>query len=310
MKKNHIKILFYFSLLLCLNMAAQDKNTVRPAFPEILAEFVYTRDFTISPAEDEFYFTILSPMEDMSVIACSRKINGNWTRPEIAPFSGNFRDLEPSFSPDGLKLLFASNRPVTEGSPEKDFDIWYVERDSPNGDWSKPKNMGAVVNSENDEFYPCLTLNNNLYFTLNISGSEGKDDIFICPYNKGYQAPQALGDSVNSEGYEFNAFVAPDESYLLFTAYNRSDGQGSGDLYISRRLADGTWGKAKNLGSGINSKQMDYCPFVDIHTGTLYFTSRRNNLRQSSFKTVDDVLKEFNSYENGISRIYKTELNF
>ena len=55
------------------------------------------------------------------------------------------------------------------------------------------------------------------------------------------------------------------------------DGFGSGDLYISYRISDNVWTKAKNLGAEINSDKMDYCPYVDTKTNTLYFTSKRSD---------------------------------
>jgi hypothetical protein len=36
-----------------------------------------------------------------------------------------------------------------------------------------------------------------------------------------------MGDVINTESYEFNAYVAPDESFLIFSGYNREDGYGS-----------------------------------------------------------------------------------
>ncbi|WP_321538323.1 hypothetical protein [Flavobacterium piscinae] len=46
----------------------------------------------------------------------------------MVSFTGKYKDLEPFLSTDGLKLYFASNRPLTESGEPKDFDIWYVER--------------------------------------------------------------------------------------------------------------------------------------------------------------------------------------
>lgn len=83
---------------------------------------------------------------------------------------------------------------------------------------------------------------------------------------------------------------------------------GSGDLYISRRDATGKWNKAVNMGTKINSSNMDYCPFVDIKTNTLYFTSKRNAVSQQNFTSVNDFLEEISQYENGLSRIYQVLL--
>mgnify|MGYP000674852256 FL=1 len=53
---------------------------------------------------------------------------------------------------------------------------------------------------------------------------------------------------------------------------------------------------------------MDYCPFVDEKNGVLYFTSRRvSSAIKSSFKNLNELNKEINKYENGLSRIYKVD---
>ncbi len=126
-----------------------------------------------------------------------------------------------------------------------------------------------------------------------------------------YTPPVSLSDSINSDGYEFNAFVAPDESFLIFSGYNREDGQGSGDLYISYFKTDSTWSNAMNLGLEINSAYMDYCPFVDLKTGTLYFTSRRSNLGmiKSRFESAQDFLNKVIADENGLSKIYQVDFS-
>ena len=86
---------------------------------------------------------------------------------------------------------------------------------------------------------------------------------------------------------------APDESYIIFTAYQREDGFGSGDLYMSIKDSDGIWAKAKNLGAEINSNKMDYCPYVDTKTNTLYFTSKRSEINNSNsgYSSVQRFLK-------------------
>jgi len=231
-----------------------------------------------------------------------------WKDAQIASFSGKYTDLEPFLANDGLRLYFASDRPKKQNkSDDLDFDIWYVERESMDAPWSEPVNMGAPINTEHNEFYPSLSSSGNLYFTTDRPGTLGKDDILFSALVDGlYLEPMPLDSAINSAGYEFNAFVAPDESYLIYTAYSRPDGQGSGDLYISYRDVTGKWSPAKNLGADINSPKMDYCPFV--LNGSLYFTSRRSDIQVagSGFTELDDLLAELNKHDNGQSRLYVT----
>ena len=307
-----MRTIFSFLLILFNSLIYSQGNTAEPFLPEIFSRFPNVRDIAISSEGDEIYFSVQSYQDEISVISYIKKINGTWSKPRIAGFSGKYFDIEPFLSADGLKLFFSSNRPLemSDNKP-KDFDIWYVHRENKNSEWSHPVNVGAPINSEENEFYSSIANNNNFYFTCDQRGTKGKDDIFFSQWKNGtYSEPISLSDSINSNGYEFNAFISPDEAYIIFTAYQREDGFGSGDLYISYKNSDGLWTKAKNLGAGINSAEMDYCPFVDTKTNTLYFTSKRTSVNDSDkdFSSIAEILDEINKYDNGLSRIYKTTL--
>lgn len=304
-------VFIFFAFLFSFNVFSQEKEkTVQPFLEHIVSKFPNVRDLALTPKNDEAIFSAQSFMSDISVLVRVKKVNNEWSDPEVLPFSGRYFDLEPFFSNDGLTLYFVSNRPLDQTSSEvKDFDIWYVKRNSLDAEWSKPKNMGAPINSKMDEFYPVITASKNLYFTLDNPELKQKDDIYVSEFiNGNYTEPKRLGDGVNSDGYEFNAFVASDESYIIYTCYNRKDGLGSGDLYISNKLENGEWSPSENMGATINSDKMDYCPFVDEATNTLYFTSKRNALKPTFDSKVDTegLLKTFSSYENGLSRLYQT----
>jgi hypothetical protein len=288
---------------------AQTINEPTPFLPEVMSAFPNVRDIAIY--KNEVYFTLQSFQEEFSAILVVKNENGKWGQPSVVNFSGQYSDLEPFITADGLKIYFASNRPLDITTKEaKDFDLWYVERKSISAAWSTPVNMGAPLNTEYNEFYPSLSAH-HLFYTSDQPGSKGKDDIFTCMISqKKYSDPVSMSDSINTTGYEFNAFIAPDESFMIYTGYNRKGGLGSGDLYICFKDNQGNWGSSKTLGPKINSDRMDYCPYVDLNTGTLYFTSRRNLVKTRFEKpqALDELMKEFNQYENGLSRIYEVNI--
>ncbi len=289
----------------------QNTKSIEPVFNS-LSNFQNVRDFTLSSNGEEAYITIQSPLSEISVIVEVTKIDNSWSEPKIVSFSGKYSDLEGFLSPDNLRLYFVSNRPLNnKDNKAKDYDIWYVERNNINLEWGAPINLGAPINTSDNEFYPSVSINNNLYFTSDGENTLGKDDIFYSVWSDNtYSDPINLGNSINTVGYEFNSFISPDENYIIFSGYNRGDGQGSGDLYISYKNETNTWGKATNLGKEINSKQMDYCPFVDSKTGILYFTSKRSVFSESNnFQSINDLLMEIDKSENGLSRIYKTHFD-
>ena len=298
-------------LFIIFTVSAQSTKQVELAFSELFSEYQNIRDFSMTSDGTVVYFTAQSLLEEVSIIVQATKKEGSWITQQLITPSGKFKDLEPFLSPDGLKIYFASNRPLNNASEvKKDFDIWYLERKSMADKWSEPINIGAPINSESNEFYPSVSNNGNLYFTSDRPNSKGKDDIYKSEWSSNaYQTPISLSDSINTDGYEFNSFISPKEDFLIFSGYNREDGIGSGDLYISSKLENGEWGYAKNLGESINSDKMDYCPFIDFKTNTLYFTSKRSEIKAKEFSSIEDFKTLLNTVENGQSKIYKTPFN-
>lgn len=72
-----------------------------------------------------------------------------WSAPAlITPLDGAWNSLAPFISPDGKTLYFASERPGGLGG----MDIWMSRRQGDGWlEWSEPENLGAGVNSEEDE---------------------------------------------------------------------------------------------------------------------------------------------------------------
>ncbi len=298
--------------VMCLAFSAlyaQSLSTVEVAFKE-LNGLINVRDVALTADHQEVYFTIQSAFGELSQIAYMKKTGEKWSEPQLMHFSDRFSDLEPFLSPDQKTLYFASNRPLTDTAvTPKDYDIWCVKRAGKNTPWGKPINLGAPVNSSHDEFYPSVALNNNLYFTMDAPTGMGKDDIYVARYKNGrYEEPVLLDSAINSNGYEFNAFISPNEDFLIYTKYNSKGGLGSGDLYISRKDSDNRWTPAENMGNIINTKLMEYCPFYDQENETLYFTSRRKTIETRKFETFADFQQHLMDGENGLSKLYKIKI--
>jgi hypothetical protein len=309
--KAALKIPFLLAVIICCTSTGFGQIIGKVEIAnEKLRQFQNIRDFCISRNNDEIYFTLQSPFQEISQILSMKKLNGKWSEPILMPFSDKFSDMEPFLSSDQTKLYFASNRPLNDtAQTAKDYDIWYIKRENKNSPWSAPINMGKPVNSKNDEFYPSVAGNNNLYFTSDAPGGIGKDDIYICEYRNGaYQEAKLLGLEINSPGYEFNAFISKNEDFLIYTKYNSEGGLGSGDLYISKKDKDNRWSKAENMGNTINTKFMEYCPYYDEANETLYFTSKRNSIQPKKFESVARLNQYLAESENGNSRVYKVKV--
>ncbi len=272
--------------------------------PDIISTSRNERDFAVSPSGNVIFYSIVLPSDDQSVIVYLGFDGFFWSEPETAAFSGGYSDLEPAFSPDGKRLFFASNRPVPGSTGKKNYDIWYVE---PEKGWGNAINPGEPLNSGEDEYFPSVASNGNLYFTAKYDDSFGLEDIYFSRYSNGsYTQPENLGEPINSLFYEFNAFIAPDESYIIFSSWGREDDFGKGDLYISYNNGMNNWTKPKNLGNEINSDALDYCPFVSPDGKYLFFSSKRESadLKNKANKKLSNILQLADGIQNGLGNIY------
>lgn len=210
-------------------------------------------------------------------IRSARLIGETWAEPRTIVSHERYSFMDAALSPDETQLYFISNQPLDGKGEPKDPDLWFSVRTEDG--WGPPQNAGPVLNSDRHEYYVSFTDQGTLYFTSNRGVAEGQEinfDIHAAPMVDGeFQQPIRLGDSVNSEGYDGDVFVAPDESYLIFSS-SRPEGQGEGDLYVSFRTANGEWTQAKNMGAGINTEDQDYCPFVTRDGRYLFYTRNRD----------------------------------
>ena len=278
-------------------------NTAELFAPKSISDEFGNRDMAISPKGDELFYTMQYNYGMLSTILYSIKVNGQWTPPQVADFCGQYKDLEPAFSYDGTKLYFSSNRPLNDTGKEKDYDIWYVTK--VNGKWANAINMKNPVNSDKDEYYASVAKNNDIYFTRAVEGRE--EDIMVCQFTNGaYNEAVSLPDSINSTGDEFNAYVDPNEQYIIFSGYKRKDGDGSGDLYISKKNEKGQWLQARNLGANINSTSLDYCPYITPDKKYFFFTSNRHSIKTpfSKAKTLKELKAMMRGPLNGADNIY------
>ncbi len=218
---------------------------------------------TFSPDGKECCFSIKDAVYwSWATILYAKYENNEWSDFTPATFTDttNYFDIAPFFSPDGQKFLFSSARP---SKAYNYVDLWMCQYS--NGNWSTPVKLDASINDPDDD-ESCSSLSNsgNIYFNKDKTGS-----IWVSYYKNGaYGKAVKIDKPINPAG---RAFIAPDESYMLFSA-NRPEGYGQSDLYISFRRIDSTWTNAKNLGPGINSIDNDSDPRISPDGKYLFFT--------------------------------------
>ncbi|RRB02553.1 TolB family protein [Larkinella rosea] len=221
----------------------------------------------------EFYYAVI--INKKPQIRLIRFENNHWTEPAIVLASDQYEYNDPFLSPDGTKLFFISDRAADGKGAKKDFDIWYINRTKTGWDSSRIISAGKFINAGKNEYYMSFTKDGTMYFSSNRGTGQANDnnyDVYSSRFSKGeFQPAQKLDGAVNSDHYEADVFVAPDESYLIFCA-ERPDGLGKGDLFISFKDAKGGWQKAKNMGKTVNTDQYEFCPFVSSDGKYLFFS--------------------------------------
>ncbi|HWS72972.1 MAG TPA: hypothetical protein VN605_12705 [Thermoanaerobaculia bacterium] len=262
----------------------------------------------ITPDGATIYFDRSIPRSYFYVICVSHRRNGRWMKPEVAPFSGRYRDSDPILSPDGHRLYFVSDRPWP-GRKEPNYDIWVVDLTGPHP--SEPRHLEGAMNSEGNEYFVSEAADGTLYVSSDRPGGVGGSDIYRCPRIDGaYPKAENLGEPVNQKGTAtLDAIVSPDQSLLILGAFNRPGGAGDSDLFLSRRGSDGVWSAPEPL-KMINTAAREYSPRISMDGRSFVFTSERGFPLEPHGQPLryDDIVKGATRITNGLGNIYTIPL--
>lgn len=267
--------------------------------PRLVSTGYSERGPAFTPDGREMFFTLWGV--PFGVFLHTKEVNGHWTEPKVAPFSGRYQG-EMSMSPDGNTIVFSSNEPFENSPGIDEYWVWRVERGKTG--WGKPEPMGPEVNSGRFAGYPYLAKSGNLYFFSEREDGMGSDDIYMAEWVDGnYKASINLGASINTDRAEVDPAVAPDESYIIFA---RRKANSVVDLFISFRKDDQSWSEARNMGEKINSEESEFCPVISADGKYIFFTSDRRLLPERSDTpiTYQEKIRVLNNPGNGSTDIY------
>ncbi len=261
-----------------INVGSGINTTDYEYFPAVTADgntFMFTRNVREGEGVD-------APQQEDFFI--SKKVNNIWqTANPITSVNTRGNEGAPTLSADGQYMFFASciEQDGSYGSVDRkgygSCDIFYSQK--LNGKWTKPQNVGPVINTRNWETQPSFSSDGKtLYFIRGQVTREGikNPDIYTSTIGDDgkFGEPIRLSDNINTPEGEESVFIHPDNQTLYFSSEGHP-GMGGIDIYLSKRQPDGSWGKAINLGYPINTFSNENSLLVDASGKLAYFASER-----------------------------------
>jgi hypothetical protein len=193
-------------------------------------------------------------------------------------------ESSPCLTDDENVILFTYRGEKSKGGLQNAFNqpnkngVYYEDvymSSRVDGVWKTPEEI-KNINAINNESVLFLSNDGQKLF-INIDSQQDDGDIYMSTLNKEvWSVPVKLVGDVNSTDWENNSSLSPDGKTLFFSS-NRPGGFGGKDIYKSNLLANGTWGKAKNLGDKINTPLDEDAPFIHYDGRLLLFCSQGHN---------------------------------
>lgn len=176
-------------------------------------------------------------------------------------------------------LIFTSRRPRPHQAPVNQDEDIFVSLKKHNV-WQKPIRLGAPVNTEeHNESAIGLSIDGKQMFFFR-SGYDFAGNIYVTnrldENGLEWDEPQLLRDDINTKYEETHATIAPDGNSIFFTS-NRRGGFGGKDIYVMRKLPNGTWSRPKILSDVINTPYNEETPFLHPDGVTMFFSSEGHN---------------------------------
>ncbi len=167
-------------------------------------------------------------------VSLSTKTASGWSKPkkiDIIGFENISKYQDFYLSPDQQYIILAIENTDSHG----DQDLFISKKIGPN-QYSKPKNMGGIINTAKAEFSPFLSLDGKtLYFASEGHGGYGQSDIYkttrLDDSWQNWSPPKNMGPAVNTSSWDAYFSITSSGDYAYFVS---SEGSRDGKENIFR----------------------------------------------------------------------------
>ncbi|GAB3235665.1 hypothetical protein GCM10027346_25580 [Hymenobacter seoulensis] len=198
-------------------------------------------------------------------------------------------DYGPTLNADADQLIFTSKRKMRGINSIIDEDLYTSRRE--NGLWTEAEPLPKPINSTYNEGSACISKDGKtLYFArCECPSCHGNCDLYSSTFKDGqWTMPKSLGANVNSNAWDSQPTLSPNEDTLYF-ASDRLGGFGLSDIWYTVKQKNGQWGRAENMGPIVNTRESEVSPFYHPLYHVLYFSSRGQLLNFGDF----DIYKTY-----------------
>lgn len=191
--------------------------------------------------------------------------------------NSEFADYYPWVTEDESMLAFTTrrkgqtaSRTEMDGYYASDVYISQVE----NGRWGKAQNAGPKINTSLDEEVVGLKADGSQMMVY-IDHIDQFGDIYTSEKKNGaWQKIVPLPEAINKK-FEHAASISADGNTLFFV--RQENKEESTDIYMVRKLPNGSWSESQKLGNEINTSVNEAFPYLSTDGKTLYFSSQGHN---------------------------------
>ena len=197
-----------------------------------------------------------------------------------ATINSPYSDYSPVISVDESSIYFTSRRVRKDSSnlyyidfiDGNHFEDIYVSQKY-DSTWSEPELLN--INTDGHEAVINISTDGQTLFLFRDDSGDG--NIYSSTKRgESWSEPTKIGSDVNMGSRELHAHITPSGNALYFVS-DRDGGLGGNDIYVCKRLPNGEWAKAQNVGKNINTPYDEDGVFIHPDGKTMYFSSNGPN---------------------------------